>query len=79
VNDASDRVCVKCASQRVGVRDIPMDERHAGALIALEYEAKTVVLIAEIEADRLLAVVEKRLDRPRAQAAEGAGDQRSLS
>ncbi len=74
-----DPVVVERAAKCGGVRDVPLDERHAGTLIAVENEAKTMALTTEIEADWVLAVVEERLDRPSAQAAEGAGDERSLS
>ncbi len=79
MDHAGDLVLVERAAQRLGIRDVAGHERHPGELGVGEDEPETGVVAPEVVADRLLPVVEERLDRPGADAAEGAGHQRALS
>ena len=79
MDDARDSVRVECAAQRPAVRDVALYERHPCELTLREDEPETGVVASEVVADRLLAVVQEGLDRPGADAAEGAGHQGALS
>ncbi len=77
VHDGRDVVLVERPAERGSVGDVSLDQRHALALVAVEDDAEPRVVAAEVVADRLLAVVEQRFQRPRAEAAERAGDERA--
>ena len=76
MDDAGDLVLVEGAPERVDVGDVALHERHAGELLFGQDEPEAGVVTAEVVADRVLAVVEESLDRPGAEAAERARDER---
>ena len=77
MHDGGDLVLVERSAERSAVRDVAPDERDALALVLVEDESEPRVVRAEVVADRLLAVVDQGLERPRAEAAERAGDERA--
>ena len=79
MSHARDVVLVECAPERVAVRHVSCSERHPRALLLVEDEPETAVVVTEVVADGLLPVVEERLQRPRADAPERAGDERTVS
>ena len=78
MNDSGDLVLVERAPERVLVGDVALDERHTRSLALRQDEPQSSVVAPEVVADGILAAVEERLDRPGADAAEGAGHQRAL-
>ena len=79
VDDARDRVLVERAPEGVEVGDVAAHERQLLELFRREDELEAVHRVAEVVADGLVAVVEHRLHRPRADAPERTSDQHTLS
>ena len=69
----------RASAESVAVGDVARHERHALALLLVEDQPEAAVVVTEVVADRVFAVVEQRLDRPRADAAERAGDERAAA
>ena len=56
----------------------PSHERD-GLLLVAEHELEPSAVLAQVEADHLVAVIEGAASDPGAEATESAGDQNSLS
>ena len=78
MDDARDLVLVECPPERVAVGDVALDERDTRSFVLAEDQPESRVVGAEVEPHRLLAELEERGERPRAEAAERAGDERAL-
>jgi hypothetical protein len=74
-----DLVLVERARERAEVGDVATHERQPFALLRREDQLQPVRRIAEVVADRLVAVLEHCLRSPRAEAAEHSGDQNALA
>ena len=79
MDDPRDLVLVERAAERVEVGDVAAHERQPLALLRREDELQPVRRIAEVVADRLVAVLEHRLHGPGADAPERPGDQDALA
>ena len=79
MHDPCDRVLVERAGECVEIGDVAANQRQALALLRREDELQPVHRVAEVVADRLVAVLEHRLHGPRAQAPERPGDQDALA
>jgi len=75
VDDVRDLVLVERASERTDVGHVAADERHPLARRLVQREPEAGFVLAEVVADRLVAELEQRRDRPGPEAAERARDQ----
>ena len=75
VHDVRDLVLVEGVAKGIAVGHVARDQRDPLALLFVEDQAKAAVILTEVEADRVFSVFEQRLDRPRADTAERAGDE----
>ena len=71
MDDPRDLVLVERALDRVQVGDVARTSVTRVGVVA-EHEPQPCEVLAEVEADDLVAVVERRPGRPRAEAAEDA-------
>ena len=74
MDDARDLVLVERALDSVQVGDVAADERHEPGVVA-EHEPQPCEVLAEVEADDLVAVGERLPGGPGAEAAEDARHQ----
>ena len=79
MNDSGDLVLVERVPERVRIGDVALNQGHTRALPLRQHELQASVVATEVVADGILAAVEERLERPGADAAEGAGHQRAFS
>ena len=79
MHDVRDPVVVERRAEGCSVGHVSRDERDQRPLLLGQDEPHACVVRSEIEADRLLAELDERLERPRAEAAERAGDERAAS
>ena len=78
MDDVRYPVLVESTADRGRIRHVAFEERDPRPLLLGQHEPDSRVVGAEVEPDRLLAQVEERLERPRAEAAKGTGNERPL-
>ena len=75
MDDPRDLALVEDTLERREVGDVSLLERHARQVAGRHDQRDPVRVVAEVVPDDVLTVVEQRLDRPRADTAERAGDE----
>jgi hypothetical protein len=76
VHDARDLLLVERAAESRAVGYVARHARHTRELVLAQDQPEARVVVPQVVADRILALIEQCLERPRADAAERAGDER---
>ena len=78
MDDVGDVVVGQGMLEGFEVRDVPGDKGDAGQLIGSQDQVEPATVVPDIEGDDRHALAEQVADHPRADAAEGPGDQEAL-